>query len=172
MKNIYLVGFMGTGKTTVGKILAKKLNKKFLETDNLIEKKEKKKIVDIFKEYGEPYFRKLEKELIKKISKKKDLVVSCGGGLICNKENSKILKESGIVFNLLASVNTIYNRTKNSPFRPLLNVENPIERIRSLLKKRMPFYKQAHFSIKTDKLSIEEVANKIIEILKEEGYDT
>mgnify|MGYP001080117682 CR=1 FL=1 len=172
MKNIYLVGFMGTGKTTVGKILAKKLNKKFIETDEVIEKKEKKKIVDIFREYGEPYFRRLEKELIKKISKKKDLIVSCGGGLICNEENLKILKETGIVFNLSASVKTIYNRTKNSSSRPLLNVENPKERIRSLLNKRMPFYKQAHYSIKTDKLSKEEVADRIIKILKEKGYET
>ncbi|MCM8786703.1 MAG: shikimate kinase [Candidatus Omnitrophica bacterium] len=166
MKNIYLVGFMGTGKTTVGKFLAERIKKKFVEMDEEIEKKEGKKIVDIFKEKGEPYFRKLEKELLKELAKQSDLVVSCGGGLICDEENLEILKKSGLVINLLASPETIYERTRHSLDRPLLNVSKPLDRIKELLKKRRPFYRQAHYSIKTDTITADEVVEKIIKILK------
>ncbi|MCM8831032.1 MAG: shikimate kinase [Candidatus Omnitrophica bacterium] len=166
MKNIYLVGFMGTGKTTIGKLLAEKIKKKFVEMDSEIEKKEGKKIVDIFKENGEAYFRRLEKELLKDLSRQTDLVVSCGGGLICDDENLEILKKTGLVINLLASPKTIYERTRFSLDRPLLNVSNPLDKIKELLRKRMPFYRQAHYSIKTDNITAKEVVEKIVKILK------
>jgi shikimate kinase len=165
MKNIYLVGFMGTGKTTVGKILSQKLNKEFIEMDEVIEEREGKKITEIFAQEGEPYFRNLEKKLLKELSKKSDLVISCGGGLICNEENLKILKETGIVFNLEASPLTIYERTKKYTHRPLLNVEDPLKKIKDLLEKRKPYYKKAHFSIDTEKFSAEEVSEEIIKII-------
>jgi shikimate kinase len=165
MKNIYLVGFMGTGKTTVGKILAKKLNKEFIEMDEVIEEREGKKIVDIFAQEGEFYFRYLEKQLLKELAEKNDLIISCGGGLICDEENLKILKETGIVFNLVASPLTIYERTKKHTHRPLLNVSSPLKRIEELLEKRRPYYEKAHFSVDTEKFSAEEVAEEIIKII-------
>lgn len=165
MKNIYLVGFMGTGKTVVGEILAKKLAKDFVEMDTFIEAKEGSEVVDIFAKKGEAYFRELEKELLKELSVKKDLVISCGGGLICDSENLNQLKETGVVFSLQASVSTIYRRTKEHTNRPILNVNDPQEKIKQLLAKRAPYYAQAQHLIDTDNLSPEEIANKIIAIL-------
>ena len=112
MKNIYLVGFMGTGKTTVGRILAGKLGKDFVEMDEAIEKKEGRRIKDIFASEGEGYFRRLERELLKKISSQLDLVVSCGGGLVCDSANLKILKNTGHLFSLFASPSVIFERIK------------------------------------------------------------
>ena len=165
MKNVYLVGFMGTGKTAVGEVLAKRLAKEFIEMDALIEEKEGSEIVDIFIKQGETYFRSLEKVLLGKLSKREDLVISCGGGLICDPENLKQLKETGVVFALWASVSTIYQRIKGHGHRPILNVDDPQAKIEQLLAKRAPYYAQAQHSIDTDNLSPEEIADKIIAIL-------
>lgn len=167
MKNIYLVGFMGTGKTTVGKLLAEKLHKEFAELDELIEQKEQRKIADIFSRSGEKYFRQLESDLLKKISVQSNLVVSCGGGLICDNNNAQILRNTGIVFNLEASSTTIYKRTKDFAHRPLLNVKDPFMHIESLLQQRKPYYAQAHYTIDTEKKTPEEIVDAIITILKE-----
>lgn len=165
MKNIYLVGFMGAGKTTVGNILAKTLKKEFLEMDEVIEKENGIKITEIFKVHGEPYFRELEKKLLLKISVKRNLIVSCGGGLVCDKENLKILKKTGIVFNLTASRESIYGRIKKHKNRPLLDVKDPLKKIGELITLRMPYYIQAHHTIDTDKTGPEVVVEKIISIL-------
>ncbi len=156
---------MGTGKTIVGQILAKELGKEFVEMDACIEERNSLKIVDIFAQKGEAYFRGLEKILLGELSQKEDLVISCGGGLVCDSDNLKQLKETGAVFALKASVSTIYQRTKGHTHRPILNVDNPPEKIEQLLKKRACCYAQAQYSIDTDDLSPEEVANKIIDIL-------
>jgi shikimate kinase len=166
-RNIYLIGFMGTGKTTVGKLLAKNLRRPFVEMDEEIEKREGKKIVEIFSLYGESYFRKLEKEVLIQIAKENNLVVSCGGGLVCDEENLQILKSTGIVFLLEASPEVIYARTKHYAHRPLLNVENPRQRIEQLLKVRLPFYRQAHYSLDTSTFSPEQVVAKITQILED-----
>ena len=168
-KNIYLVGFMGTGKTTVGKILAKKLNREFVEMDEEIEKREGKKIVDIFRLFGEPYFRKVEKEILKEIASCSNLVVSCGGGVIVDEENLKILKETGIVICLKAKPSIIYERTKKTKERPLLNVPDPLKKIKELLARRAPFYAKADYFVNTSTLTPEEVSEEIIKILKNEG---
>jgi len=169
MRNIYLVGFMGTGKTAIGKILAKSLGKDFVEMDEVIEQKEGRPIVDIFKDPGESHFRKLEKKLLVELSQKTDLVVSCGGGLICDDQNLKILKESGTVFNLKSSPQKIYERTKKYAHRPLLNVTDPVKQIEELLKKREPYYSQAHYTIESEEQSPQEVAQDIIKILGNNG---
>lgn len=166
MKNIYLVGFMGTGKTTVGRILAEKLSKDFVEMDEVIEEKEGKRIKDIFKDHGEPYFRKLENNLLKEIILQSDLVVSCGGGVVCDQSNLKLLQDTGRVFSLFASPAVIFKRVKDSSQRPLLNVEDPLAKINELLQFRQPFYKKAGVEINTDNLSSLQVADYILRLLK------
>jgi shikimate kinase len=162
MNNIILVGFMGTGKSVIGKLLAEKLNRAFVELDDLIEKKEKMPIKDIFEKKGEPYFRLVEKEIAKEASQRKNIVISAGGGAIVDEENFKNLKNSGTIICLKASPDTILKRTKGMKTRPLLNVPNPKEQIEGLLKKRESFYNKADFSIETDNLNIEEVILKIL----------
>lgn len=153
---------MGTGKTTVGRIVAAKLSRKFVEMDDTIEKNEKNKITDIFNIHGEKYFRNCEYKLLKELAREENLIVSCGGGLICNQDNLEVLKKSGIIFNLSASEDVIYQRTKNNSDRPLLAGPEPIKKIRELLSIRKPYYSQANYSIDTDKLSPEAVAESVI----------
>ncbi len=168
MKNVYLTGFMGTGKTTLGEILSRKLGREFVEMDRVIEAREGKKITDIFAERGERYFRNREQEFLKELAAKTDLVVSCGGGLICHPGNLTLLKASGRIFSLKASSSTIYERIKKYTHRPLLNVVDPLKRIEELLVKREPYYQQADYAINTEQISPQEAADKIIAILKAE----
>jgi len=165
MRNIILVGFMGTGKSVVGKLLAKKLNMDFVESDEMIETREKMPIKDIFEKKGEPYFRKVEKEAMKEASSRKNIVISVGGGAIVDEDNLKNLKNSGIIICLKTSPETILKRTKDLKTRPLLNVSDPKKQIEELLKKREPYYNKADYSIETDNLSVNEVVIKIIELI-------
>lgn len=165
MNNIILVGFMGTGKSVVGKKLAAKLNKDFVESDDMIEAREKMPIRDIFEKKGEPYFRRVEKEVIKEASSRKNVVISAGGGAIVDEENFNNLKNSGTLICLKASPDTILKRTKDPKTRPLLNVPDPKKKIGKLLKKREPYYNKADFSVETDNLSIEQVVSKITDLL-------
>ena len=168
--NIALIGFMGTGKTAVGEVLAGKLDKKFIELDWLIERKAGKSIPEIFQEDGEIAFRELEIEVTKEVSTDRNLVIACGGGIVLNKINIDRLKESSGIVYLTASPNTILKRTSGEPGqRPLLEVDNPTLTIRELLKFRKPFYERAaDITINTSKLSIEAVAKQIIEKLRED----
>lgn len=161
MRNIVLVGFMGTGKTVVGKLLAKKLGREFLELDEIIEEKEECSIKEIFEKKGEPYFRKLEKEAVKEVSQKKAVIISTGGGAIVDEENFENLKRNGILVCLEASPDVILTRTKGLKSRPLINVSDPKKKIEELLEKRKPFYKKADSCINTDSLSVEQVVEKI-----------
>ncbi len=164
MKNIYLVGFMGTGKPTVGKALAKKKKLQFVNLDELIELKQKRAISDIFAKDGEPYFRKVEKRVLKEVSKEKKFVVACGGGIVLDKDNIKIMKETGIIICLTASPQVILERTAAYSHRPLLNVKAPKKQIELLLKMRAPYYAQADKTIDTSKISIREVVEKILKV--------
>jgi len=170
MNNIYLVGFMGTGKSAVGRELAKKKNNlekrwQFVDLDGLIELKAKRSISDIFAQEGEPYFRKIEKQVLKEVAKEKQFVVGCGGGIVINEENIKIMKASGVIICLSAKPEVILKRISGSTHRPLLKVDNPIERIKLLLKLRSPYYAKADKTIDTSRLSIKEVVAKISKLL-------
>lgn len=164
MHNIYLVGFMGTGKTAVGKELAKKKKWQFVDLDGLIELKEKCTITDIFAQNGEPYFRKLEKETLKEISQEKGFVVACGGGIVIDKDNIKRMKKTGVIICLTATPEVILKRTSRYTHRPLLNVDRPEKKIEELLKFRAPFYAQADKTIDTSKISIKEVVSRILRV--------
>ncbi|MHA1230551.1 MAG: shikimate kinase [Candidatus Helarchaeota archaeon] len=165
--NIALIGFMGTGKTVVGKLVAKKLKKEFIEMDDYIEKLAGKSIPKIFKEDGELIFRELEIKACKELSKKSNSVLSCGGGIILNKINLDYLRPSSVIICLDASPKVIYKRTVmvNKNKRPLLANSNPLKSIINLLKYRAPLYKRAtEYHINTNKLTPDQVADKVIKI--------
>ena len=162
MRNIVVVGFMGTGKSGVGKLLADKLGREFLELDDIIEKREGITIREIFATKGEPYFRGLEKEAVRETSQKKGIVISAGGGAIIDEENFNNLKKNSVIVCLEASPDVILKRTKGNTCRPLLNVPDPKKRIEELLKERAPYYKKADLCINTDNLTMEEVVEKIV----------
>ena len=167
--NIVLVGFMGTGKTTVGKILAKQLGMKYISTDEIVEDKERRSINEIFKKSGEPYFRRLEKEVVKNVAQLNKFVIDAGGGVVLDEENIQNLKRNGKIICLSASAEVILERTKRYHHRPLLNTENPKEKIEELLKSRAPFYAKANFSIDTINLNAEQVAEEIKKIVDEDS---
>jgi shikimate kinase len=172
--NIVLTGFMGTGKTAVGQALAKRLNRQLIEVDSKIEQMAGKSISDIFKDSGEIYFRELEIGAIKQAAAGKKQVIACGGGVVLNTINIDRLRETGVIINLAASQQIILKRTSgNAGSRPLLNIQQPAERIRELLKFRKPFYdRAADLIINTSKLNIDAVADKIIDRLRNyAGFD-
>lgn len=166
--NIALIGFMGTGKTTVGRILARGLNKEFIELDGIIEKNAGKSIPEIFHDDGEIRFRELEIDAVSEVAKKKNTVIACGGGVVLNSINIDRLKKESVIICLAASPSVILRRTSDDEFgRPLLNVADRTQQIKSLLKIRRPFYRQAaDIMVNTSGLSINGVKDKILELLK------
>ncbi len=172
--NIALIGFMGTGKTAVGRRLAEKLGRKFIELDSVIEKKAGKSIPEIFVEDGEIAFRELEIKATKEVARTKRAVIACGGGVVLNRINIDRLKEGAVIVHLTAPPGVILKRTlREAGKRPLLEVENPLAAIRELLKFRKPLYERAaDTTINTAKLDINAVAEQIIDELKEdESYN-
>ncbi|MBN2571943.1 MAG: shikimate kinase [Ignavibacteriales bacterium] len=180
-KRIYLTGFMGCGKSTIGPVLANMLGWNFYDLDSEIEKRENMSIVQIFEKQGEKYFRELEKEILIKISEKDKIVVSLGGGTIVAEENLFYMKQSGVVVYIEASVDVLYNRIKSKTDRPLVRdiilSSNPKEKlhnlINNLLEKRLPFYQKADITVKSDSSNfgknVDEIFKKIIWSLNEEN---
>ncbi|MCX7926731.1 MAG: shikimate kinase [Candidatus Omnitrophica bacterium] len=160
--NIYLTGFMGTGKSVVARQLAQLKQWPPLDLDQLIEQREGKLIVEIFKEKGEPYFRKIEKQILKEVAQQKNQIISCGGGIVLDPENIALMKKTGIMVCLTARIPVILERTRGLGHRPLLLVDNPEEKIRQLLQQRQPFYAQADLSIDTSDITPYEVACQIL----------
>lgn len=164
MKNIILIGFMGCGKSTVGIKLSYHLRRALEDTDKLIEKEEGRTISEIFKTDGETYFRSLETECLKKLIQTTDgKIISVGGGLPIREENHVLLKELGTVIYLRATPETIYERVKHDTTRPLLQGDNPQEKIRTLLQERTPIYEQAaDFVIDVDNKDFETILDEIV----------
>jgi len=151
-ENIALIGFMGSGKTTIGRQLAKAMEMKFIDIDKMISMRERKSIPEIFQEKGERYFRDLERKIIEEESGENNIVISTGGGSIVDNENIKNLKKSSFVVYLDSTLNCIYERVKNGRNRPLLNnVEDLFETIKDLHEKREWLYKiSADYSVRID----------------------
>ncbi len=163
MHNVFLIGFMGVGKSTIARMLAKELQAELIEMDETIEAETGKSINQIFERYGETYFRELESGLIERIAKKGDMVVSCGGGAVLRPENVQKMKESGTIVFLTATAETIYERVRNSTNRPLLNGNMNVEYIRGLMDKRRDAYQSAaDIVIITDGKGREEVLKEIL----------
>jgi shikimate kinase len=162
MKNIVLVGLMGAGKSTVGKALSEKLSFEFLDTDEIITQEQNLAITDIFSQFGENYFRQLEKNLVLKFSDFENKIISTGGGLVQDIENLNNLKKNGFVVYLQASVETLYSRIKDDNKRPLLQVDNPLEKLSEILIAREKNYKLANFIINTENKTIDYIVNELI----------
>jgi shikimate kinase len=168
MNNIILIGFMGAGKSTVGKILSSQLNRELIEMDDhIIQLSGLKSVNEIFEKKGEKYFRLLEKKVTLNCSKMNNVIISCGGGIVTNPENMRLLKRENTVFLLKASFKTIKERLKKEDIRPLfMNKETAA----LLFRLRAPLYKQyADEEIKTDNLSPDEVSLLILPKINSEN---
>ena len=161
-KNVFLIGFMGCGKSTMARMLASTLSAEIVEMDETIEAEANMSINEIFEKYGETYFRDLESQLITRITKKGGVIVSCGGGAILRPENVACMKENGRVIYLAATPETIYERVHRSSNRPRLNGNMNVEYISELMEKRLPKYEAAaDVTIWVDGKSKEEVIEEI-----------
>lgn len=162
LNNIALIGFMGTGKSTVGRILAEHLHFTFVDTDELIESRAGKTIAGIFASDGEAVFRQLERDVVTELGARKKMVISTGGGLGANESNVASLKEHALVVCLWASPEMIWERVRNQSHRPLLKDPDPLAKIRTLLASREKCYKQADVLMNTEVRSLKEVAQQTL----------
>ena len=160
--NLYLVGFMGTGKSTVGRAVAQKLGFELLDSDHEIERLQRKTIPEIFAQDGEPVFRAMERAFVEGGHPGARTVVSCGGGLVVQPGMLTALKAKGVVVCLHASIETILERTARQRNRPLLAVENPDERVRTLYAQREPIYRQSGTVILTDSRPLSDIAAHVL----------
>ncbi|MEM9478210.1 MAG: shikimate kinase [Verrucomicrobiota bacterium] len=166
-KNIVLIGFMGTGKSTVGRLLSTSLAYRFADTDELIVRKAGKKIPAIFEESGEEGFRVIESEVLEDLTKEEGVVIATGGGIVTGEGNIEKLQTLGCVVWLTAKEESIWERVAHNKTRPLLQNDTPRETIQRLLTERLPLYeKAAHLTIGTDGLSASDVSFGILECLR------
>lgn len=167
-KNIVLIGYMGTGKSSVGVRLASALSASFVDTDQEIERKVQMTIKELFQVQGEEVFRTMETNLLKEYEYNlSNAVLSTGGGMPLRAENAKLLRHIGDVIFLKTSKEVTYQRVKHDTTRPLLQCANPIEAIEQMLKIREPIYEEcANFVVETDGKSIEDLVNEILSVTK------
>ena len=163
-KNLLLTGMMGVGKSTVGKKLAKKLKLKFIDIDQIVEKKEKSTIKEIFENKGEDYFRKTEKKISLEELKKNNSVIALGGGAFMDTSIRKEAKNSSVSFWLDLNLKSLFIRLKNVKKRPLLNQDNLEESVNKIYSERKKIYNKSDFKIKCSSMNINQVVNKIIKL--------
>ena len=167
MSNVILIGYMGCGKSTVGKRLSYRLKMPYVDTDKMIEKKQGTTISEIFAKEGESAFRDMETECVKSLFDfKQDYVIAVGGGLPMREENRVLMKKLGKVVYLRAKPETIYERLKDDTTRPLLQGENPQGKIKAMIAQRGPVYEAAaDYVIDVDEKDFEEIQSEIEEVL-------
>tara|TARA_R100000027_G_scaffold47114_1_gene35910 strand:- start:4381 stop:4947 length:567 start_codon:yes stop_codon:yes gene_type:complete len=164
--NLYLTGFMGTGKSSIGRELARTLNYKFIDSDRWIERDVGMKIPKIFEEHGESWFRDCERRFIEEGHPNEGCVVALGGGLVVPDGMIERVEQRGILVALFASPETVLSRTSRSKNRPLLQVENPAERIRELMAQRDPIYRRVGLAVSTDGRSFADVRDAVLRIYR------
>ena len=162
LTNIALIGFMGTGKTSVGRLVAEQLHFDYLDTDEVIQSATGRSITEIFETDGEPAFRALEEKVVKELAGRKNTVIATGGGLPVNPDNLASLKRHSLIVCLWSSPEKIWERVRHQGHRPLLHDKNPQAKIRELLAARERFYKQADVLLNTDLRSLREVAQQVV----------
>ncbi len=161
--NIFLVGLMGSGKTTIGRSLAKKLNLRFLDADQQIETRTGASIPLIFEIEGEASFRQREADVIRDLTAQQGIVLATGGGAVLNETSRQLLRERGTVIYLRASVASILQRTSHDKNRPLLQTADPRAKIETLSRERAPLYQEvAHIIIETGRLNVHSVVQNIL----------
>lgn len=154
---------MGAGKSAVGRLVAEQLRFKFVDTDELIEKRAGRAIAQIFSLDGEPRFREIEREVVRQFAGAERLVISTGGGLPVQQENLDSLKQHALVVCLCAPAERIYERVRHQKHRPLLQTADPFAKIQELLAARAPFYRQADILLNTDNRSVRQVAQQVVQ---------
>src|ERR1051325_4679316 len=162
IQNLALVGFMGTGKSTVGQLVAAQLHFRFADTDELIEARAGKTISAIFAEEGEPQFREYERVVVEELKQFHHAVIATGGGLVAHGECLASLKTHALVVCLWASPEIIWERVSHQSHRPLLQTPDPLASIRQLLSEREPFYRNADVLVSTEQRSVKEVVQHVI----------
>ncbi len=162
MRNIVLTGFMGTGKSSVGEKLAKKLGYRYFDLDCLITDEAGMTISEIFEQHGETRFREIESSVIERISAMGNLVISTGGGAVIRDRNREMLRSSGVMVNLKASVDEIFARLRSDVSRPLLKDDMSLEKIGMMLREREPFYAEADIRIDTTGKKVDDVVREIL----------
>jgi shikimate kinase len=170
--NIVLIGFMGAGKTAVGKLIAEKLAYQFMDTDIIIEQDVKMDISTIFKNKGEPFFREVESKVVNLVSFLDRTVIATGGGVPLRESNMLDLKKNGLIIYLKAGPETIFSRLNGDASRPLLQKSDPLAEITKLLGARRAAYERADIKIETDMITAEQAADRIIEKYNERNNRT
>lgn len=166
-KNIVILGFMGTGKSIIGRRLAIELGYHFIDTDKMIEDRTQKRVPEIFQESGEAYFRTMEAEIVKEVSELDHHVISTGGGVPANPANLDYLEQSGILVTLTARPEIILKRVqRRKGERPLLEEGNPLKTITRLLSDRLPYYSRSIITIDTSDIQIGESVRRLLKKLK------
>jgi shikimate kinase len=160
--NLALIGFMGTGKTSVGRLAAHQLGYDFVDTDELLERRAGKAITRIFAEDGEAAFREMERGLVSELANGRKKVIATGGGLAVDAGNLASLKQHALVVCLWAAPEAIWQRVRHQTHRPLLQGEDPLNRIRALLEERRPFYREADVLVHTGLRSLQEVTQQVL----------
>ncbi len=165
MKTIVLIGMMGSGKTTIGKLLGEKLTLRSIDIDVIIEQNEKRTVSEIFQNEGEKYFRNIERETIKKNFTNKDLIISLGGGAFEDQLTQKLLLKNSTVIYLKTSPNVILERIKNNTNRPLLKNQMTVEKIQSIILQRQKNYELANITILTDNKNTDKIVEEILGVI-------
>ena len=169
--NLYLVGFMGTGKSTVGRLVAKQMNFEFIDSDQEIERTQGKPVSAIFAEQGEAAFRKLEREFVENGHPAAGCVVACGGGIVVPEGMLELLRTKGIVICMHAPIETIIERIMHTTHRPLLHVADPAQRLRDLYAQREALYRRTGTMILTDRRPLREIAAHVLRVYRHEAAE-
>lgn len=165
--HIFLIGFMGSGKSTIARALQRRLGFPLVEMDERIVREQGMEINEIFDKYGEEHFRDIESQLVLDIGQEEPSIVSCGGGVVIRPQNRENMKKSGKIVLLTATPETVYERVKNSSDRPILNGHMNVEYIAQLMEKRRKFYEEAaDITVVTDGRTRDEIVQKILSAME------